>query len=158
MNTLKIILYDGELNYKTNQKTVNKAFDEWADKIKSLGLYDIPIVKDFIQAYNAHLFDENGSFIDSLHDLWKETEEYKDFIKIKPTPFNIRFKDEDYDIIQLHSIEPLNDLSDVIGFVGSISWINNKLEPLDGDSYYPEMLVYSYKKTDGILNILVKDW
>lgn len=158
MNELRIILYDYELSYKTNQKTADKAFEEWADKIRSLGLYDVPIVKDFIQAYNAHLLDEDGRIIDSLHELWQEIEGYKDFIKIKPVPFNDRFKDKNYNIVQLHSIEPLNDLSDIIGFVGSISWLNNKLEPLDGDSYYPEMLVYGYKEIDGILNILVKDW
>ena len=118
MNTLKIILYTGELSYKTNKKTADKAFNEWADKIKSLGLYDISIVKDFIKADNAHLFDESGRIIDSLHELWQEIEGYKDFTKIKPVPFNTRFKDKNYNIVQLHSIEPLNDLSDIIGFVG----------------------------------------
>lgn len=67
MNKLRIILYTGELSYKTNKKTARSAFEEWVDKIESLGLYDIPIIKDFIKAHNAHLLDENGSIIDSLH-------------------------------------------------------------------------------------------
>lgn len=100
------------------------------------------------------LYIENG-----LIPVWREHRRYKEFTEmITPTPFNTLFKDKDYNIVQLHSIEPLNDLSDIIGFVGSISWIKNRLTPLDGDSYYPEMLVYGYKETGGILDILVKDW
>lgn len=102
---------------------------------------------------NKEILTENG-----LEHFWKSLVKYHDFIEIKPTPFNIIFKDKNYKTVQLHDLTPLKDMSDVLGFVGSFSWTGNKLIPLDGDSYYSEMLVYGYKETDGILDILVKDW
>lgn len=93
-----------------------------------------------------------------LEHFWKGLVKYQDFIEIEPTPFNILFKDKNYETVQLHDLTPLNDRSDVLGFVGSFSWNENKLTPLDGDSYYSEMLVYGYKETDETLDILVKDW
>lgn len=96
------------------------------------------------------LYIENG-----LEPAWKGSVRYQDFPEIKPTPFNILFKDRDFETVQLHDIAPEDG---IIGFVGAISWIKNELKPLDGDSYYPEMLVYGYKETGGILDILVKDW
>ena len=96
---------------------------------------------------------ENG-----LELFWKSLVRYQDFIEIEPTSFNILFKNRSYETVQLHDITPLDGMNDVPGFVGSFSWSENKLIPLDGDSYYSEMLVYGYKETNGILDILVKDW
>ena len=96
------------------------------------------------------LYIENG-----LEPSWKGSARYQDFPEIKPTPFNILFKDRDFETVQLHDIAPEDG---IIGFVGVISWINNELNSLDGDNYYPEMLVYGYKETDEVLDILVKDW
>ena len=167
MKTLRIILYtDSEINYKTDKETALTALEDWKEKLKACGIYDI---EDFIKIKNALLLDEDSFIEDSLYNLyddtennpeplWKNLPRYEDFIEIKPTPFNILFKDRDFETVQLHSIEPLNDLSDIIGFVGAISWLNNELKSLDGDSYYPEMLVYGYKETDEGLDILVKDW
>lgn len=90
--------------------------------------------------------------------FWKKLPAYEDFIETEPTPFNLLFKDKYYEVVQLHDITPLNDINDIIGFVGGFSWINNKLTPSDGDSYYPETLVYGYKETDEALHVLVKDW
>lgn len=102
---------------------------------------------------NKVILSENG-----LEHFWKSLVKYQDFIEIEPTPFNIIFKDKDYKTVQLHDLTPLDDMSDVLGLVGSFSWNGNKLIPLDGDSYYSEMLVHGYKETDGVLDILVKDW
>lgn len=102
-----------------------------------------------------NLYIENG-----LEPLWTSVKAYKDFPEIKPTPFNVLFKDKDYKIVQLHDIAPIGNAIYMTGFVGCFSWLNNELKPLYTNyaTYYPEMLVYGYKETDNALHILVKDW
>ena len=80
----------------------------------------------------------------------------------KPVPFDVLMKDKDFKFIQVYSTKIVDGGNDIVGFCGEFSWIDNKLEPLDGDSYNPHMTVYGYEKwscnliQEG-LNILVGD-
>ena len=59
----------------------------------------------------------------------------------KPVKFNQLFADQDINLVQVHS-----DFGKVpVGFCGVFSWKDNKITPLDYDSYNPEMLVYGYE-------------
>lgn len=81
----------------------------------------------------------------------------------EPVPFDVLMKDKDFKLIQVYSTE-IDSANDIVGFCGEFAWKDNKLEPLDGDSYNPHMTVYGYKEwscnliQEG-LNILVgEDW
>lgn len=81
----------------------------------------------------------------------------------EPVPFDILMKDKDFKRIQVYSTE-IVDENEIVGFCGVFSWKDNKLEPLDGDSYNSHMTVYGYEEwscdlIQECLNILVgNDW
>lgn len=100
------------------------------------------------------------------NDFIEKLERYKTFNLLKnPIPFNELFI-ENYNVVQLHSIQKIED--SIIGFCGVFKWEYGALYPLDGDSYSENMLVYGYEKFytskekcgqeyDG-LDILVYEW
>ena len=104
-----------------------------------------------------------------LQKLVENTGRYHGFTLLDtPKPFREVFKDQNVELIQLHSItkidEDENGVPQVIGFVGVCKWEDNKLSPLDGDSYCEDMTIYGYnwfsnEKTDHkkCLDILVDD-
>ena len=115
------------------------------------------------------------STIDNTDNAWKEVirnnDRYKDFTiydaPILIRPFSEIFKDKDIDLVQVHSIETYNteENIDIVGFIGSFSWIDNRLKSIDGDSYDENMLIYGYNwwsnpyiRIDKALDILVKDF
>ena len=83
-----------------------------------------------------------------------------------PVKFNEYFAGRDFEVVQLHSIQTYHNGECICGFCGQISWKNNILKPLDGDSYSEKMTVYGYEEfsneEEGIthgLDILVgTDW
>jgi len=101
-----------------------------------------------------------------LEKILKESERYKGFTLLeKPEPFNKYFADKNYPIVQIHSAEVFEvpDGKDIIGFCGQFAWNNNKIMPLDGDSYSETMLVYGYEEFDcdegkGIDILVGNDW
>lgn len=98
-------------------------------------------------------------------NILKNSERYKDFTILEnPVSFTELFRNKDFEVVQLHSIELAGE-NDVVGFCGVCSWKENVLEPLDGDSYYAEMPVFGYatwsNKEQNIekgLDILVEEW
>lgn len=73
---------------------------------------------------------------------------YKDFIFLeKPIEFNKTdlFSDK-YAEIQLHDVSKIPGMSDVLGFCGVFKIENGKINPLDYDSYDPEMIVIGYQE------------
>lgn len=87
---------------------------------------------------------------------------YRDFsLLTKPVPFNELFFNKDIPCVQLHSIRMCND-QHILGFCGCFKWENNKVIPLDGDSYSQDELIYGYEwftdnDNNKCLDILV-DW
>lgn len=86
---------------------------------------------------------------DKLLQYVLSNERYKNFTVIEPTVFKDLFDNKNLDIVQLFSIQPFsidNDYEfDIVGFCGQCSWIDNKLNPLDDDSYSDNMIVYGYE-------------
>lgn len=83
--------------------------------------------------------------------------------------FNQLFKNEDFDVVQLHSAEIFeykNGTKDFVGFCGVFEWKNNCIEPLDGDSYCDKFKVIGYEKfineeenvKNGIDILVGEDW
>ena len=94
-------------------------------------------------------------------EIIKKDPRYSEFTLLdKPTPFNKLFENKDLYIVQLHSIKEIGE--SIIGFVGEFNWENNKITPLDGDSYSQEMPVYGYMyfkyKNRKCLDILIRVW
>ena len=88
---------------------------------------------------------------------------YKDFTYLdEPTEFCELFKDQNYDVVQVHDTTPITGLGSIIGFAGQFEWKNNKLTPLDGDSYTSHMIVIGYNEFshEGLkcLDVLSEDW
>lgn len=94
---------------------------------------------------------------------------YKEFDNFKylntPQSFDSLFSDKDFPIIQLYdgTIISAGKTSIPVGFTGSFSWIDNKIIPLDGDSYDEKMVVLAIreweKDEEKIMDILVEgDW
>lgn len=111
--------------------------------------------------------DKQTIDIKELKDLIKDSERYRDFVIFdEPVVFCEYFKDDDADIVQLHSIQTCDTLGGkkFFGFCGVCTWFHNKLTPRDGDSYTEKMLIYGYDwfKTEGGgcgLDVLVgSDW
>ena len=71
------------------------------------------------------------------------------------------FKGRNYEIVQLHDMTPIAD-DDIIGFAGVVKWENDKLSPLDGDSYTAKMPVWGFSEFEDngklCLDILVEEW
>lgn len=82
----------------------------------------------------------------------------------EPVIFNVYFKDRDYDLVQIHDINPIGkEYPDPIGFVGQFEWKSNTLTPLDGDSYTAQMPIYGFEEftsDDGLkcIDILTDRW
>ena len=107
---------------------------------------------------------ENDCMI-NLKEVLK-IERYKYFtILEEPIPFNELFKDQNFDVVQLHSVKPCGE-NDIVGFCGAFEWHDNTLTPCDGDSYYSDTLVYGFKEFENVegwvtyagLDILVLEW
>lgn len=87
---------------------------------------------------------------------------YKDFTIVEePIKFKDMFVGQNIDLVQLHSTEVVFDT--IVGFCGVFQWHDNKLLPLDGDSYSENVIVlgYDWFEHDGkkCLDILVgNDW
>ena len=96
----------------------------------------------------------------------KNSKRYKGFvIEDDPKPFNALFAGKDVPCVQIHSVELCGD-DDIVGFCGAFRWYGGSTpataEPLDGDTYYPNMLVLGYnwfwdKNGNRCLDILVGD-
>lgn len=85
---------------------------------------------------------------------------YKDFTIVeKPIKFKDMFAGQNIDLVQLHSTEVVFDT--IVGFCGVFQWRDNKLLPLDGDSYSENVIVlgYDWFENNGkkCLDILVGD-
>ena len=66
-----------------------------------------------------------------------------------PVPFSEAFKDEDFDLVQLHSIVQIdaeNYPDEILGFCGQFIWKNNNLESADGDNYNKDCMVFGFEK------------
>jgi hypothetical protein len=64
----------------------------------------------------------------------------------KPTPFKNLFKNEDLDVVQLHTAARVDNTNFIIGFCGCFEWKNNEIRPLDHDSYSSNTTVYAYSR------------
>lgn len=92
---------------------------------------------------------------------------YKKFTILEtPTMFKELFKDKDIEIVQVHTVERINDTNDIVGFCGVFQWKDNEITPLDHDMYNAKTIVYAYSwfstKRDESLNaldiIVGNDW
>lgn len=92
----------------------------------------------------------------------RRDERYKDFkfMLKNPIPFNKLFKNQNFEVVQLHDIRTIENFPGIIGFCGAFKWNDNKIENIDSDTYYEDTLVYGYSIfNDGeAIDILVKDW
>lgn len=84
-----------------------------------------------------------------LKDIIKNIDRYKNFTLLdKPIKFKDLYKDENIELVQIHSIESFNiqgtDKKDIVGFCGVFKWENNNIISLDGDSYSENMKVLGY--------------
>jgi len=92
------------------------------------------------------------------------TDDYKDFSFLeKPTEFDKTdlFSDK-YAVIQLHDVSKIPGWSNVFGFCGVFKIENGKINPLDYDSYDPEMIVVGYQEfthdNETCLDLLTIGW
>ena len=90
---------------------------------------------------------------------------YKGFHYLaKSQLFNELFHDQNFDAVQIHDANYLdiNGEKIITGFCGAFEWKNNKLVPLDYDTYTEKMPVIAYKefshKGKKCLDILVESW
>ena len=103
-----------------------------------------------------------------LKSVIENNERYENFKLLdKPTPFDVLMKDTDFEVVQTHSAQIIKideNTNDIVGFCGQFLWKNNELEPLDGDSYNPHMIVYGYEKwshesiKNGLDILVGEDW
>lgn len=88
--------------------------------------------------------------------ILENSERYKNFTILQvPIIFKDLFPNEDFDVIQLHSIQtvvPSEELKEdmsydpFVGFCGQCRWQDKVLFPLDGDTYTPNMPVFGYER------------
>ena len=95
-----------------------------------------------------------------LKDIIQKIDRYKDFTVLNsPSVFCNLFADRTIPCVQIHSIQQCDD--GIVGFCGVFKWEDNKITPLDGDSYNETMDIYGYSwfMHDGekCLDVLVKD-
>lgn len=96
-------------------------------------------------------------------EIVKNDERYEDFkILDNPVKFKEMFADKDFSRVQLHSTQVYQDKY-IVGFCGVFEWQNNKIIPLDSDSYSDNTTVLGYDtyedEGDECLEILVgNDW
>lgn len=98
-------------------------------------------------------------------DKVKNIQRYQDFTYFEePVMFDDYFKGKDYDVVQVHDINPISETyKDPIGFAGSFEWKSNTIKPLDYDSYTPKMPIWGFnefKNKDGLecVDILTDRW
>ena len=109
--------------------------------------------------------------MDELKNILKNSYRYSHFTLLDDTvPFNELFKDQNFDLVQVHSTELIgsntNSDKDIVGFCGIFEWKNNTLKSLDGDSYNESMNVIGYETitnekeniTAGIDILVGNDW
>lgn len=79
-----------------------------------------------------------------------------------PVLFSELFKDKNISLVQLHDVNVfgLDGKEYICGFAGTFKWKNNKIIPLDGDSYSDKMEVLGYEWFNNYksIDILVKEW
>ena len=79
-------------------------------------------------------------------NIIRKQDRYKGFIYFKkPVKFDEYFKNQTFDLVQLHDID-IAPCGSFIGFCGSFSWQNNTIKPLDGDSYTPNMNIFGFRE------------
>lgn len=95
----------------------------------------------------------------------KNNPRYSDCIYFdEPVMFDEYFRDKDYDVVQVHDINPITEkIPDPVGFVGQFSWKSNTITPLDGDSYTSKMPIYGFEEftdDEGLdcIDILTDKW
>lgn len=92
----------------------------------------------------------------------KNDEEYNGFtIFDKPAKFKDIYINKDIPRVQLYSINVYTVAGEehVMGFCGVFEWKDNKIIPIDGDSYSDNLSVYGYEADKDCLCILVgNDW
>ncbi len=132
------------------------------EKIKKIILENKCDSKTFIPAQK-----EDSKMISKLRNIIEKEERYKDFTFLeKPMPFNIVFKNTDISTVQVHSSQIIeqDDYVGLVGFCGVFSWKDNKLTPLDGDSYNEKMSILGFSwfkddKGNRCLDVLAgNDW
>ena len=96
-------------------------------------------------------------------EIIKNDDRYEDFTIVdNPTKFKDMFSDLTIECVQLHLTQVWGE--SIVGFCGAFKWKDNKIIPLDGDSYSADVLVLGYDwftDDDGMLclDILVgNDW
>ena len=61
------------------------------------------------------------------------------------------FKGKDFDTVQLHLAQVVDigeGKKDIVGFCGVFKWTNDKIIPLDGDSYVNDFNVLGFEEFD----------
>lgn len=105
-------------------------------------------------------------------DALKKSERYSDFTLLNaPVEFCKFAEGKNYPVVQVHDATPISSITnkgtseenpEIIGFCGAFSWINGKLDSLDGDTYSEHMPVLGYSEFEidekVCLDILVSDW
>ena len=97
---------------------------------------------------------------------WKEVikhdAEYSDYVILdNPAPFNEMYSNKDISRVQLYSTQVFaaGDTEHIVGFCGVFEWKDNKVIPLDGDSYSENFRVLGYEEDENCLCVLVgSDW
>lgn len=100
----------------------------------------------------------------------KENDRYEGFTTFDEVKdFSEVFRDKNFDTVQIHSLYPVSNDNpvNICGFCGVFKWNDNKLTPLDGDSYTEHTTIWGYEEFDYEddnsetrkgLEILVEDW
>lgn len=95
-------------------------------------------------------------------EIIKNDEMYRDFtILDKPAKFKDIYANKDIPRVQLYStsVFSVDGKEQLIGFCGVFEWKDNKVIPLDGDSYSENFRVLGYEEDEKCLCVLVgSDW
>ena len=85
----------------------------------------------------------------------------------EPTNFSKRFTGYSYDVVRIFDMSLLpgvwKNMGDaILGYVGEFEWKNNTINPLDGDAYTHDTIIWGYDEwtINGIkcLDILAEQW
>ena len=82
-----------------------------------------------------------------LIDLLKKSERNREFTFLEGDPVLFRdlFKDKDIPVVQVHDTSLIEEIGEILGFVGQFKWEDSRISSLDGDSYSENMKVIGYK-------------